>query len=80
MVLLHKIVKLVEMVLLNKTLQPMVQLSKLANGTTENDSTWKVSQAAKIIPLVIMIQLVKMFQLVIWIQSVKIIQPVRRNL
>ena len=65
MVLLHKIVKLVEMILLNKMVQPLVQPSKLASETTENHSTWKVIQAAKIIPLVKMIQPVKMFQPVI---------------
>ena len=37
MVLLHKIVKLVGMVLLNKMVQPLVQPSKLASETTEND-------------------------------------------
>ena len=61
------------MVLLNKMVQPVVQPSKLASETTENDSTWKMIQAVKIIPLVIMIQPVKMVQPVMWIQSVKII-------
>ena len=67
------------MVLLNKMVQPVVQPSKLASETTENDSTWKMIQAVKIIPLVIMIQPVKMVQPVMWIQSVKIIKPVKRN-
>ena len=75
----YLLVKLLEMVLLDKMVQPLVQPSKLASGTTENDLTWKVSQAVKMIPLVIIIQLVKMVQPVIWIQSVKIIQPVKRN-
>ena len=47
------------MVLLDKIVQPLVQPSKLAGGTNENDLTWKVSQVVKIIPLVIIIQLVK---------------------
>ena len=67
------------MVSLDKMVQSLAQPSKLASGTTENDLTWKVSQAVKIIPLVIIIQLVKMvkmFQPVTWIQSVKIIQSV----
>ena len=67
----YLLVKLVEMVLLDKMVQPLAQPSKLASGSTENDLTWKVSQAVKIIPLVIIIQLVKMVQPVIWIQSVK---------
>ena len=49
-----------EIVLLDKMVQPVAQPSKLANGTTENDLTWKVSQAVKIIPLVLIIQLFKM--------------------
>ena len=57
MVLLHKMVKRVEMVLLNKMVQPLVQPSKLASETTENDSTWKVIQVGKIIPLYGSIQL-----------------------
>ena len=75
----YLLVKLVEMVLLDKMVQPLAQPSKLASGTTENDLTWKVSQAVKIIPLVVIIQLVKMVQPVVWIQSVKIIQSVKRN-
>ena len=52
-------VKLVEIVLLNKMVQRLVQPPKLASETTENDSTWKVIQAVKMIPLVKMIQPVK---------------------
>ena len=37
MVLLHKIVKLVGMVLLNRMVEPLAQPSKLASETTEND-------------------------------------------
>ena len=59
MVLLHKMVKLVEIVLLNKMVQRLVQPPKLASETTENDSTWKVIQAVKMIPLVKMIQPVR---------------------
>ena len=59
MVLLHKMVKLVEIVLLNKMVQRLVQPPKLASETTENDSTWKVIQAIKIIHLVKMIQPVR---------------------
>ena len=50
------------MVLLNEMVQPLVQPSKLASGTTENNSTWKISQAVKNIPVVIMFQQVKMVQ------------------
>ena len=73
------------MVLLDKMVQPLAQPSKLASGTTENDLTWKVSQAVKIIPLVIIIQLVKMVQPVKrntplkMIQLLKMIQPVKMN-
>ena len=59
MVLLHRMVKLVEIVLLNKMVQRLVQPPKLASETTENDSTWKVIQAIKIIHLVKMIQPVR---------------------
>ena len=75
----YLLVKLLEMVLLDKMVQPLAQPSKLASRTAENDLTWKVSQAVKIIPLVIIIQLVKMVKMVqpvTWIQSVKIIQSV----
>ena len=60
MVLLHKMVKLVEIVLLNKMVQRLVQPPKLASETAENASTWKVIQAVKSIPLFKMIQPVKM--------------------
>ena len=59
MVLLHRMVKLVDIVLLNKMVQRLVQPPKLASETTENDSTWKVIQAVEIIPLVKMIQPVR---------------------
>ena len=36
------------MVLLNKMVQPVVQPSKLASETTENDSTWKMIQQWKL--------------------------------
>ena len=39
MVLLHRMVKLVEIVLLNKMVQRLVQPPKLASETTENAST-----------------------------------------
>ena len=61
----YLLVKLVEMVLLDRMVQPLAQPSKLTSGTTENYLTWKVSQAVKIIPLVILIQLVEMVQPVI---------------
>ena len=35
----YLLVKLLEMVLLDKMVQPLVQPSKLASGTTENDLT-----------------------------------------
>ena len=52
-------VKLVEIVLLNKMVQRLVQPPKLASETAENASTWKVIQAVKSIPLFKMIQPVK---------------------
>ena len=79
----YLLVKLVEMILLDKMVQPLAQPSKLASGTTENYLTWKKSQAVKIIPLVIIIQLVKRVQLVQIIQPgeliylVKMMQPLK---
>ena len=38
------------MVLLNKMVQPVVQPSKLASETTENDSTWKNDSSSENYP------------------------------